>query len=544
MAEGDLGVVIGGSLAEGLEMKLDGSYPIEALRAGRFVVVEGASYRFFSMITDVQLGAAAPEFLTNPPAAAGALERAVMAGTSTFGKVSLRPTLMLGKSDSGDPDLHPVKTIPPHFSPVREATAADVERVFGGKAQPNHFQVGAPLEMDHAPVFLDLGKLVERSNGIFGKSGTGKSFLTRICLCGILREGTATNLVFDMHSEYGWGAPTEDKSRGEVRGLKAYGREKVDVFSLDPKSTRRRGHKVEREFRIPLSQIEVEDIALLQSELNLPPTAVETGYLLHGAYGDGWLRRLIEMDGADVKAEAESLGAHPASLAALKRKLNVLQKQCAGFLHANVAPADDAAKQVLDALRQERHVVLEFGSYNKPLQYMLVANILTRRIHEDWVARTEKALGDRSRMPKPLVITIEEAHKFLAPGLAGQTIFGTIAREMRKFNVTLLIVDQRPSGIDDEILSQVGTKMICLLDDEKDVQAVLSGTPNAGGLRGVLAGLESKQQTLLLGHAVPMPVVIKPRDYDDAVFRLDMGYEEPAVRNARLEEERTGDFAE
>ena len=46
---------------------------------------------------------------------------------------------------------------------------------------------------------------------------------------------------------------------------------------------------------------------------------------------------------------------------------------------------------------------------------------------------------------------------------------------MRKYNVTLLVVDQRPSGIDDEIMSQIGTKLTCLLDSDRDVDAVLSG---------------------------------------------------------------------
>ena len=58
--------------------------------------------------------------------------------------------------------------------------------------------------------------------------------------------------------------------------------------------------------------------------------------------------------------------------------------------------------------------------------------------------------------PPQLLITIEEAHKFLDPKIAGQTIFGTIAREMRKYNVTLLVVDQRPSGIDEEVMCQIG----------------------------------------------------------------------------------------
>ena len=103
-----------------------------------------------------------------------------------------------------------------------------------------------------------------------------------------------------------------------------------------------------------------------------------------------------------------------------------------------------------------------------------------------------------------------------------QTIFGTIAREMRKYYVSLLVVDQRPSSIDDEVLSQIGTRITALLNDEKDIQAVLTGVSGTEGLRSVLASLDSKQQALILGHAVPMPVVIKTRDYDVQFYR-DMG---------------------
>ena len=126
------------------------------------------------------------------------------------------------------------------------------------------------------------------------------------------------------------------------------------------------------------------------------------------------------------------------------------------------------------------------------------------------------SLGDQGQKPRPLVITIEEAHKFLNAGVANQTIFGNIAREMRKFNVTLLVVDQRPSGIDDEVMSQLGTKITCLLDNDRDVDAVLTGVSGSRKLRAVLSRLESKQQALVFGHAVPMPVVIKTREYGSA----------------------------
>ncbi|MEK7217045.1 MAG: ATP-binding protein, partial [Chloroflexota bacterium] len=170
--------------------------------------------------------------------------------------------------------------------------------------------------------------------------------------------------------------------------------------------------------------------------------------------------------------------------------------------------------QLLDYLERGKTVVLEFGRYrSNGLAQVLVANMLSRRIYARWADAVEKALAEKSKPPPQLVITLEEAHKFLNPRMAGQTIFGEIAREMRKYNVTLLVVDQRPSAIDSEVLSQIGTKITCLLEDDKDVSAVLAGTSGSAGLRGVLARLESKQQALIFGHAVPMPVVVRTRDY-------------------------------
>jgi hypothetical protein len=134
------------------------------------------------------------------------------------------------------------------------------------------------------------------------------------------------------------------------------------------------------------------------------------------------------------------------------------------------------------------------------------------------VQRIEAALGSRSEEPKPLVITIEEAHKFLDPAIARQTIFGTIARELRKYNVTLLIVDQRPSGIDEEVMSQIGTRVTALLDNEADIRAVFTGVSGAGELRQVLARLDTRQQALIMGHAVPMPVVVQTRTYGPDLY--------------------------
>jgi len=522
-----LGHVVEGSLLRGLTMRLDGNRSVEEIRAGRFVVVDGAERQFFAMITDVTLLSTSQQALVDgaegTSSAFQSALRKILSGTITYASVTLRPQLMRSKSLGAA--FEPVKSIPPHFSTVTDADTSDISAIFGSEQGNNgYFHIGSPLDMDHIELCLDLKKFAERSNGIFGKSGTGKSFLTRIVLCGLIKQDASVNLIFDMHNEYGWMGTTEDSNRQGVRGLKQYFGNKTAVYSLDRASTTRRGCPVENDVKISYEQITVDDILLLEDELGLTGTAAESVHLLEQRFAKQWLSGLLGLDSVgSIKDFCDSSGAHVGSISALKRKLSRFVEECKGFLVESLAPESDSAQQIIANLLKGKNVVLEFGQYRKPLQYMLVANILTRRIHQEWTTRTESALGSKGAGPRPLVITIEEAHKFLSPRLANQTIFGTIAREMRKYNVTLLIVDQRPSGIDDEVISQIGTRITCLLSDERDIDAVLRGVSGASELRTVLASLDSKQQALLLGHAVPMPVVIKTREYDNEEFRRSMG---------------------
>ncbi len=386
-----------------------------------------------------------------------------------------------------------------------------------------YFYIGTPLDMDNTPVCIDLHRFVERSNGIFGKTGTGKTFLTRLILCGLFRwaalgNGKVVTLIFDMHNEYGWKALREsDGSRRDVRGLRSLFGTEVAVFTLDPESSRSRGVPVDGTVVIPLDQITVDDIAPLQDELRLHQTAIEAAHLVYTRFRERWLEELLDYgDRGEIKDLSEQIGANRESLAALYRKLSRL-RTLPFVVPSGKSPHKDSVKAIMNCLQKGRHVVLEFGRQSKMLAYLLVANILARRIHEMYVEMTEEYLKNMQpeKEPRQLVIVIEEAHKFLNPYAAKQTIFGTIAREMRKYYVSLLIVDQRPSGIDPEVLSQIGTKVVAQLNDERDIQAVLTGVSNPAGLRSILASLDSKQQVLVLGHAVPMPVVIKVRDYDE-----------------------------
>ena len=87
------------------------------------------------------------------------------------------------------------------------------------------------------------------------------------------------------------------------------------------------------------------------------------------------------------------------------------------------------------------------------------------------------------------MVALEEAHKLLNGEMSSQTTFSTIAREMRKYYVTLLVIDQRPSQIYDEVMSQLGTRVCGWLGDDDDISATLSGLASRDALRGMLVRL-------------------------------------------------------
>lgn len=507
-----VGQVVGGSLTDGLAVKLDPAVSPEKVKAGVLVTVVGESHRYVGVVTNIELKATDPTLPLLADRASPLLAQAAR-GSVAYAVITVRPTIALPLVASPGASVQPARSIPGHFSPVYLATPADVAAAFG-EEDAQHFWVGNPLDLD-SKVCLNLPLFVMRSNGVFGKTGSGKSFLTRILLAGIIQSGAAGILVFDMHNDYGWQARSEEGP--PVKGLKQLFPSKVALFTLDEEWTRRRGVTPDHVVRILRCDITPEDIALLRETLHLTDAQVETVFTLHERLGTDWLDKFCAQRGKpeEWKALREAVSASASTMDALWRHLRPIQR----YPFLTGTNGSDSVQAILDTLGRGMTVVLEFGRYRDDLTaYVLVANFLTRRIHERYVKQTEEAFVDKAKEPVPLLIVIEEAHKFLAPSVARQTAFGSIAREMRKYNVTLLVVDQRPSQIDPEVRSQLGTRLVCKLDDEQDMDAVVERTPGGRELKAVLASMEEKQQALIFGHAVPVPVLVRVRSYGPAFY--------------------------
>ena len=545
-SSGPLGIITGGGLKENLKARL--TIPASEVQEGAFVVVDDPqdSWTFYGLITDLQLWATDPRYAQEniggrlSPRLAKLLREQVL-----ITNAEIMNTLMMERGPDPAKQLEeyldwfqsvmdekvrpqPAKTVPRHHAPVRLARAEDIALIFGEEDEKRFFRIGDTLEQGH-PVCLNLERLVQRSAGIFGATGTGKSFLTRVILAGLIKHDKTAVLIFDMHNEYGPDDTASDTGM-RVPGLKGKFPTKVRMVGLGRDATIR-GTRPDYTLEVAEADITPEDVLLLSQELNLRETTATTLDALWKSFGKNWFHEFKQMKtNAYIENDKGEKVPSPDSVKAWAREANINDFAAEG-LHSKLRrlfnapyiveqPAANALQQMIDNLDNGQHVVLSFGEYERDLDYLFVSNLLTRRIREVWEQRTNAfRSGKNGAMePRPLVIAVEEAHKLLNKEMASQTSFSMIAREMRKYYVTLLIIDQRPSQIYDEVMSQLGTRITGLLGDSDDIAAVLTGLAGREALRGMLARLQPKEEVLMLGWGVPMPIVVRSRRYDDAFW--------------------------
>lgn len=154
----------------------------------------------------------------------------------------------------------------------------------------------------------------------------------------------------------------------------------------------------------------------------------------------------------------------------------------------------------------------------------LVVGVMTRILFEGmfW-GRDLPGIGKQ----RPLLLVYEEAHTYLPRGGSAQFVSGyacnavrRIFKEGRKYGVGAIVVSQRPSELDETILSQCGTFFALRLSNSDDQGRVRSTVPDAlAGLIDMLPALRTGE-ALVLGEAVQIPCrirlpLVEPRPKSD-----------------------------
>ena len=121
------------------------------------------------------------------------------------------------------------------------------------------------------------------------------------------------------------------------------------------------------------------------------------------------------------------------------------------------------------------------------------------------------AIWSRNEVPRPVLLVCEEAHRYVPAdksggGQAVRKILERIAKEGRKYGVSLGLITQRPSDLAEGVLSQCGTIIAMRLNNERDQAFVKSAMPEgARGFLDVIPALRNRE-CIVCGEGVSIPI--------------------------------------
>jgi len=140
----------------------------------------------------------------------------------------------------------------------------------------------------------------------------------------------------------------------------------------------------------------------------------------------------------------------------------------------------------------------------------VVVSVLARMVFD-------YAIWSRTEAQRPLLLVCEEAHRYVpkdehAGGQAVRKILERIAKEGRKYGVSLGLITQRPSDLAEGVLSQCGTIISMRLNNDRDQACVRAAMPE--GARGFLDAIPAlrNRECIVCGEGVAIPIRVR---FDD-----------------------------
>jgi uncharacterized protein len=159
--------------------------------------------------------------------------------------------------------------------------------------------------------------------------------------------------------------------------------------------------------------------------------------------------------------------------------------------------------------------ILDLSGIPSGVLIRLIGSIL-RIVYEALFWSREKSEGGIER---PLLVVMEEAHRYLSDhgDSSARLIVQRIVKEGRKYGIGAMVVSQRPSEVDETILSQCGTFFALRLSNSNDRSRVQSTLPDSlAGLMDMLPVLRTGE-AIVTGEACQLPlrcrIILPDRKY-------------------------------
>lgn len=472
-------------------------------------------------------------------------------------------TLRDGKFKRGGDEL----AIPP--KQVFPATAEEVRSIYAGAFEPDvSFCFSSLTRQRSIQVPVQGDKFFSKHIAVVGATGSGKSHtVAKILQSAVSSKATAFSdlnnshiVVFDIHGEYANAFPeatvlTADQIRlpywlmnGEEMDevfLESgdnnnYNQESLlrTVIALCKNKNAGHGEKVYFDSPVPYNVAEV-----MNCLDNLIRETKDAENPLRVVFQDGSEKSFID--------EEEKLSAYCEQrfkFAALVRsKINrgtyadgsidkfvrrivaKIENPRLAFMfgeEARKATFEDVLRQLIGYGVDKKSNVTIIDLSGIPFEVLSIAVSLISRLLFDFGYHSRRQKGVTET---PLLLVYEEAHKYaprsnLARYKASLIALERIAKEGRKYGVTLLIATQRPSEISETIFSQSSNFLAMRLTNPDDQAFVRRLLPDAlGNVTDILPALEAGE-AILMGDACVLPAVVYVSECEPSPHSEDVHY--------------------
>lgn len=391
-------------------------------------------------------------------------------------------------------------------------TIHDLDIIYGGYDEKNSITVGNISLSTSLNAKLDLDKLISRHYAILGSTGSGKSNAVGVFLRAIADKDFKSSriLVIDPHGEYNSVLKEKscvykiraDAARGEKELYIPFWalpfNELLHIFSGNLSDQNKEYFRIKIEEakkksaihnKIPLQQ------ELITADTPVPFSINQLWFDLDDFERQTYYERAKPetITKKCVEGNPETLISNeyePASAGGGKPYLNNSAKGILGFLDSIRLKLKDSTYHFLfntddyhPNLQGSVHkdldsLLFEWLGGNKPITILDLSGIpsevmasisgtLLKIIYDALFWGQNLKNGGREQ---PLLIVLEEAHNYLKAGehsISSRTV-QTIAKEGRKYGIGLALITQRPSELDETVLSQCGTIIALRMNNAKD----------------------------------------------------------------------------
>jgi hypothetical protein len=387
-------------------------------------------------------------------------------------------------------------------SPVYPVSTDDLRSVFAASDEP-HIEIGTVYPTDDIRGALYIDSMLGKHFAVLGSTGTGKSTSVSLILHRISEASPEGHIVMiDPHGEYS----AAFKSCGEIFNVDNLQlpywllnfEEHCEVLLTTQGQDRQRDADILAKCLLA-ARTKGKDV----SQFGKVTVDSPIPYLLAD------LSTILTNEMGKLDRAGDTL-----PFQRLKTKLDELRADPRyTFMFSGMLVSDMMGSLIAKLFRlpsQGRPISIVDVSGVPSEVTSVVVSVLARMVFD-------YAIWSRTEAQRPLLLVCEEAHRYVpkdetSGGQAVRKILERIAKEGRKYGVSLGLITQRPSDLAEGVLSQCGTILSMRLNNDRDQACVRAAMPE--GARGFLDAIPAlrNRECIVCGEGVAIPIRVR---FDD-----------------------------